>query len=81
MAVEEYKSLKLHFQDFEADEIREIMLEEDLLDMRRSTLPNYWFITITPEVFERLKVSLLISSCVLTQEEDSNYIEITRIKL
>ena len=80
MAVEEYKSLKLHFQDFEADEIREIMLEEDLLDMRRSTLPNYWFITITPEVFERLKVSLLISSCVLTQEEDSNYIEITRIK-
>ena len=81
MAVEEYKSLKLHFQDFEADEIREIMLEEDLLDMRRSTLPNYWFITITPEVFERLKVSLLISSCVLTQEENSNYIEITRIKL
>ena len=81
MAVEEHKSLKLHFQDFEADEIREIMLEEDLLDMRRSTLPNYWFITITPEVFERLKVSLLISSCVLTQEEDSNYIEITRIKL
>jgi len=75
--VENTEFLKIHFMDFEYAELRDILLDEDVL-MRRSTLPDYWYVFIKSERFEKLKLSLLIDRCLVKQPEDSNEVEVSR---
>lgn len=69
--------LKVHFMDFEYAELRDILLDEEVM-MRRSTLPDHWFVFIKPERFEKLKLSLLIDRCLVKMPEDSNEVEVSR---
>ena len=69
--------LRLHFEDFEYDEMREILLDEDVL-FRRSTLKDNWYVSIKPKRFDTLKLSLLVSNCIVKQDEDGINVHITR---
>ena len=70
--------LTIHFQNFEYDEVLEVLMDREVFSVRASTLPGDWFVFINPDVFEQLKLSLLISSCIVTQEENSTLVEIVR---
>lgn len=73
----ETKYLKVHFQNFEYSELRDILLNEDVM-VRASTLPGDYFVFIKPDRFEKLKLSLLIDRCMVKQAEDGINVEISR---
>lgn len=70
--------LRLHFEQFEYDELLEVLMDKESISIRQSTLPDDWYVRIEQAVFEKLKLSLLISNCIVKQEEDSINVNITR---
>jgi hypothetical protein len=69
--------LKIHFQDFTYTELRDILMNEEVM-MRASTLPNHYYVFLEKEKFEKLKLSLLVDQCLVQENEKGNDIEVSR---